>query len=264
MFFNRPIFHSQHGEDYLAWKMLRRDKKHEPYYVEVGALDGMRFSNTYTFEQLGWKGVCIEAHPEYYEYTKKNRPLSHVVHAACSDNDADSITFHANHRGTLSAVEPLDESMLKDRFGNYFGGYEPVHVPAKTLTSILDEANAPRQISVLSVDVEGHEMQVLRGTDFNKYQFRLIFIEAMEDEEAAITEAFMMGRGYQYARTVGGNLVFCKRPEDVEKVNAIDIDVPLLHTAHPHDPESSEQVVYPGAYDQRAWVRALRRIAGVF
>lgn len=264
MILNLPIFHSQHGEDYLAWKMLRRDKKHDHYYVEVGALDGRRFSNSYTFEQLGWNGICIEAHPEYYEHTVRNRPNATVVHAACSDSNEDHITFHANHRGTLSSVEPLDENMLKDRFGEYFGGYEPIKVPARTLTSILKEANAPRNISMLSIDVEGHEMQVLRGIDFNQYNFRLIFVEAMEEEEAAITEAFMMGRGYQYARQIGGNLIFCKRPEDVSKVNDIQISVPLLHTAHPLDGESTEKIVYPATYEKRNWLRMLRRIAGVY
>lgn len=245
MFFNTPIFHSQHGEDFLAWKLFRKQNPQTLFYVEVGALDGKRFSNTYTLEQLGWKGVCIEAHPEYYQYTKNNRPNAITIHAACSNTDADHITFHANDRGTLSAVEPLNETLLNDRFANYFNGYEPIQVPARTLTTMLDDSKAPSDIAVLSIDVEGHEMQVLQGIDFNRYNFRLIFIEAMEDEEAATTEAFLLGRGYHYARKIGGNLVFCKYQEDINRISDIQVTVPLLHTAHPHDAESSEKIIPP-------------------
>ena len=97
-------FYSQGGEDYLVWKLLDRQQRASGYYVEVGALDGRRFSNSYAFEQIGWPGICVEAHPDYYQQARRNRPGATVVHAACCDRDDHAITFHANARGTLSAI----------------------------------------------------------------------------------------------------------------------------------------------------------------
>ena len=47
----------------------------------------------------------------------------------------------------------------------------------RTLDSLLDEAEAPKPIDLLSVDVEGHELDVLRGFDFVRWQPRLILLE---------------------------------------------------------------------------------------
>ena len=49
---------------------------------------------------------------------------------------------------------------------------------AKTLTSILDECRAPTIIDFLSLDVEGAELDVLKGLDFNKYIFKYIVVES--------------------------------------------------------------------------------------
>ena len=173
-------FYSQSGEDYLVWKLLDRQQRASGYYVEVGALDGRRFSNSYAFERIGWTGICVEAHPDYFQQTRRNRPGATVVHAACCDRDDHAITFYANARGTLSAIEPMDPDTIDDRFSAYFHGYDPIEVPAKRLTTILDEAGAPRHIDMISIDVEGAEVDVLRGLDFDRYTARVLIVEAHE------------------------------------------------------------------------------------
>ena len=72
-----PNYFSQQGEDYLLWSLFR--KQDVPgFFVEVGALDGLRFGNTYSFEQAGWHGVCNEAHPDYIDLMKKIAPAAFV------------------------------------------------------------------------------------------------------------------------------------------------------------------------------------------
>jgi hypothetical protein len=52
-----------------------------------------------------------------------------------------------------------------------------IEVPVRTLDSLLDDAKAPKPIDLLSIDVEGHELDVLRGFDFARWQPRLILLE---------------------------------------------------------------------------------------
>jgi len=89
-------FFSQQGEDSIVWSVLKNVKK--GFFLDIGALDGKRFSNTYTFELQGWNGICVEAHPKYYEICKNNRPKSVVIHAAVSKEDRHEAPFYVNER----------------------------------------------------------------------------------------------------------------------------------------------------------------------
>src|SRR5262249_61263099 len=71
------------------------------------------------------------------------------------------------------AVSALD----RDRMA---AGVEPervIEVPVRTLDDILIEARAPAQFDLLSIDVEGHELEVLSGFDFTRWQPRLVLLE---------------------------------------------------------------------------------------
>ena len=77
-------YYSQHGEDFLLDRLLS-DKK-RGFFVEVGCIDGRRFSNTLIFEERGWRGLCVEAHTGYIELLRQNRPNSIVCHCAAGEN----------------------------------------------------------------------------------------------------------------------------------------------------------------------------------
>ena len=60
-----------------------------------------------------------------------------------------------------------------------------IQVPVTTLDDILVEGGAPQPLDFLSVDVEGHEIEVLRGFNFARWQPRLILLE---DHTTELTE----------------------------------------------------------------------------
>ena len=61
------------------------------------------------------------------------------------------------------------------------------------MTSLLEEAGAPELIDFLSLDVEGNELNVLKGLDFSRYGFKYLLIEARNPREVA---DFLLPRGY--------------------------------------------------------------------
>lgn len=228
-----PTYYSQDGEDAVMWALF--DANHRGYFAEVGALDGLRLSNCYSFEQAGWNGVCIEPHERYFEMVRRNRPGSVAVRAAVSDRDGGEVEFYANARGTLSTLERDLEATWKAKYGDYFSGFDVQKVPMRSLTSILDEAGAPVPIDVVSIDVEGHELSVLRGLDFAKYRPRVLVIEALDRDRAAQLESFMAERGYHKARQISSNLLFCRDAADVPIIAGANNDVPRTWTPHPLD-----------------------------
>ncbi|MFM6153396.1 MAG: FkbM family methyltransferase, partial [Sphaerospermopsis kisseleviana] len=83
--------YSQHGEELYIWQLL--DFKLDGFFIEIGAYDGIRLSNSYFFEKIGWKGILIEAHPELAKQCKVNRPNSITLHTALGETDGGNINF---------------------------------------------------------------------------------------------------------------------------------------------------------------------------
>ncbi len=243
-------FYSQHGEDIVAWKVLA-DSPGPRYFVEVGMIDGMRFSNTLGFEERGWRGLCIEAHPKYVPLVRLNRPGSTVIHAAASDT-AGIMPFHADPRGDLSSLQPRDETQMKERFGKWFEGYEVVDVPVRTLDGMLEEAGAPGGIELISIDVEGGELGVLGGLDLDRWRPRMLLIEADDDDARRALDDHLLPRGYTRARSVGINVFYTRTRFDAWRVRLARIDQRVFHTAHPIDTRIDNQVVIPCTFETRS------------
>lgn len=236
-----PIYYSQNGEDAILWALFGHPSE-AGFFVDVGALDGLRFSNTSSFDQEGWRGVCIEAHATYFDLLKGNRPNSICIHAAVSDHDQDEVEFYANSRGSLSTLDPTMEEYFSRHFGRYFTGFEIQPVKMRTLDSILQEVNPPVPIDLVSIDVEGHEMAVLKGFDLEKYLPRVLVIEAIFDDERFEMDMHMLGAGYFRARELNANIFYCRDERDVTTVATASNRVALHHTQHPLD---AEQIVTP-------------------
>ena len=82
---------SQHNQDLKADKAFLSDIA-KGTFLELGSMDGIRNSNTLYFEQKGWDGICIEAHPDLYQGLLENRNC-HRINAAVTNSPNKSIKF---------------------------------------------------------------------------------------------------------------------------------------------------------------------------
>ncbi|MEM9372249.1 MAG: FkbM family methyltransferase [Planctomycetota bacterium] len=248
-------WYGQQGEDFVAALLLGlidpaspnlrlepAPPDAPPVFVEVGCIDGRRFSNTLAFEQAGWQGLCIEAHPGYIDALRTNRPGSTVVHAAAGAHDADSIPFYANSRGTLSTLDPGLESQFRNNYGRYFTGFERIDVPLRKISTMLDDAGLDR-IDLLSIDVEGCDAAALSGVDLKRHRPALIVIEIDSDPDARSINAQCTDAGYTPICSLSNNHFFIRDEEcDVasRRLSAAPFRVQLTHTAHPLDDEPDQ------------------------
>jgi hypothetical protein len=88
------------------------------------------------------------------------------------------------------------ESSFLKRSLKYLDKYEDhftFGAKAKTLTDLLIEADSPNIIDFLSLDVEGSEMEVLKGLDFKKFHFHFLLIESRSID---ILKNFLLRHGY--------------------------------------------------------------------
>jgi FkbM family methyltransferase len=225
------------------WSLFQ-EKNYSGTFIDIGALDGIHFSNTYSFELAGWTGVCIEAHPTFTDYLKKNRPNSIVVHAAAADQDKSAVTFYANRRGSLSTLDLSMEPIFRKKFPN-FKGYKEIQVPMVKLNTILSKHDI-QKVDIVSIDVEGTELRVLYGFDLNKYEPRVLVIEACTDSHFTALLDYMKSKKYIYSGKIGRNYFFCKTQKDSVRITKhirknrrtpnkklIRQVLPLSHPLHP-------------------------------
>jgi FkbM family methyltransferase len=203
-----PNYYSQHGEDFLLDRLFENQPR--GFFVEVGCIDGIRFSNTLSFEERGWKGICIEAHADYIEALRRNRPGSVVEHCAAGEADEDAVAFYANFRGSLSSLDKTQEERFKS-FGRYFGGFTEQKVPKRRLDTVLARERV-EQIDILSVDVEGYELQVMSGLDLRRYRPSVMVIEVDGKAQEAVLDAAILPHGYAKWICFGGNLFYLADP----------------------------------------------------
>lgn len=199
------VFYGQHGEDFLLDKIFR--EKPNGYFVEVGCLDGIEYSNTYYFEKKGWNGACIEAHSDFISALTKNRPNSDVVHCAVGEDNIDKVIFYANKAGSLSTLDKNEEERWKTKYTEDFHGFEEQQVAMRTLTSVFDELKV-KTIDFISLDIEGYEVKALSGLDFTRYRPRVFVIEYKDEIHKRQLEEILLKFDYNFLSHVGCNLFY--------------------------------------------------------
>lgn len=168
---------------------------HPGFFVDVGANDPRVGSQTWALEQAGWRGILIEPQPDLAARLKRER-AAQVFAAACSSPANAGKTMPLHLAGMHSSL---------DR-GSVSPGTRPsgtVQVPIRTLDDILEEAGAPSRIDFLSIDVEGHEADVLAGLDRSRWRVRLLLLE---DHVRSLSAHHLLVRsGFRLVRRTGLN-----------------------------------------------------------
>lgn len=151
------------------------------YYVEVGANDGISGSNTALLEKLGWKGILVEPNPDLIPLIQDSRTNSQILWgAAVAPEKVGTIEFYqvvGGPPGLHGLSTTVQDETAFSRINDYGGTLKPIHVTAKTLDDILLEYQAPQNFQLLSIDVEGAELDVLKGFSLDRYQPRVILLE---------------------------------------------------------------------------------------
>lgn len=201
-----PPFRAQHGEDSLLFD--RFGGKRSGYYVEVGAYNGVDLSNTEFFERIGWDGVLVEPHPGLASACRRDRPRAVVAEcAAVSPGSPPTVRLEVSDGAELYSSLVMGREQRRQVLRETGGlTIRPVEVPARTLDAILEEAGAPEGgVDFLTVDVEGHELAVLRGFDIARWRPRVVILERNGAAPPVGIVRYMSRHGYVFERRTGVN-----------------------------------------------------------
>ena len=196
-----PHFRSQSSEDEILLSFFSTNLC-KGSFIELGALDGEKFSNSYVFSKaLDWKGVMIEASPKNYPQLEINRPNEiALVNKGVCNQEQDLHWVDGGASATHGFVEFASEA-YKKRWWTKEMIQDAKMVPCFPLTSILKEAVGTNfWFDFFSLDVEGAEFSVLESLDFDKFAFGVIFVEAnpKEQEKNKKVIQLLKSKGYKY------------------------------------------------------------------
>lgn len=156
-------------------------------FIEAGANDGIRFSNTKIFEDLfGWTGLLIEPSPGIVDLCRSNRKNSIVVHGALVEDNGVNTVKGDFDGGLMSSINGVrNRRGLVGILKTHFRKSNLVSVPAFTLNDVL-YSHGFKDVDFFSLDVEGFELQVLQGLDFNKYRPHFLLVEVYQYQKKSI------------------------------------------------------------------------------
>jgi FkbM family methyltransferase len=164
------ISFSQNGEDLILDALL--EHRRSGFYVDVGCNHPTHISNSYRFYLRGWSGIAIDANREFASEWARIRPRD-SFRVACVSDEPREVEFKIFDSRALSSIGG-------ERFYDNDEHYRLVRVDrmqTQTLTDLLQDCRAPAEFEFLSVDVEGHDFEVMRSLDFQRYSPEIILVE---------------------------------------------------------------------------------------
>jgi FkbM family methyltransferase len=209
-------FYGQRGEDRVAWEYFRRFSEIQlnRTFLDIGSYDGRHLSNTLFFEEQGWRGICVEANPAVFEALARNRKCV-CVNVACSDHEG-SVEFFCQENRPMGTTSASAAEKLRASWN--FQPSPRQLIPARTVDSLLRE-HGMEQVDFVSIDVDGGEVDVLKGFNLAHAKPKLICIETnLRQVESGLwprehvdeINRILRGYGFHPLKNHGANTFYSK------------------------------------------------------
>lgn len=192
-------FYAQMDQDQVIERFFEEQAPRCKMFVEVGAFDGRHYSNVRRLhERQGWTGVSIEPVEKNYAKLVQSYQGTRVkcVRAAVSDQEGPleiNVSTYPHLPDWGSDVATFEESEMGRWTKKFRAHWVKERVPARRLTTILDE-HAISDFDLLSIDAEGHDLEIVRSLDFSRFQPQLVVVEYGKHRQEIL--GFLVSKGY--------------------------------------------------------------------
>jgi len=206
-------FHGEFLENKHVDAILREyfpDYSYKGVFIDVGAFEPIRISNSYHFEKNNWDVYCFEANSNSILLLQQYR--KNVFNYAIYDKDEDNIEFNVvesnGWTAGFSAIELSDEISNIFKCNNKI--ITKINVNQRTLNSLLQtELSNVKTIDILKIDIEGGELKCLHGINFNTHRPKLILLENITNDKKI--EEYLNANGYILHKQVSYNQFYINK-----------------------------------------------------
>ncbi|GAB3993181.1 hypothetical protein GCM10028807_27800 [Spirosoma daeguense] len=198
-FLYRNLSYSQEGEDLILNRLLSH--KERGFYIDIGAHHPLRFSNTHLFYLKGWRGINIDPMSGSKNIFNTIRQRDRNLEVAIS-NKEEKIKYYIFSEEAYNTIsENIAQQHIQKGDSTLVAEEEIICLPlAKILDTYIEEGN---EIDFISIDVEGHELQVLESNNWRKYKPQYLLLEMY----ATLIEEIYHTNIHKYLSDLGYKLV---------------------------------------------------------
>ena len=176
---SRPfVSNSAFGEEILVNRIFKSFKY--GFFVDVGAYNPVIGSLTKKLYDKGWNGINIDFSEPNIKLLKLFRKRDISLQTGVSDKNGiqESFSFDPS-----SGTNTLNRNYAEGWSKNFFKNFKEKKIRCQTLTKILNDHGVKNDFEYLNIDVEGHDLSVLRGLDLNLYKPKLITCEIIPNQK---------------------------------------------------------------------------------
>lgn len=180
------------------------------FYIEIGANDGVRQSNTLYLEKFkNWHGILVEPSKRFVNLVKNRNNKNFFFNVACCSFGTTE-KFKSLHYADLFTLpdniyKKKDKQKFKENIYYHTNDkFEEFKVKQKTLNELLIISNAPKIIDFFSLDVEGDELNLLKGINYNTYKFKYLLVEGNDIYVAK----FLKSKNYKILRKLRNDTLY--------------------------------------------------------
>ncbi|MDA9619082.1 FkbM family methyltransferase [Candidatus Pelagibacter bacterium] len=167
---------SQFDEEKKIIKLL--DKNLKGNYVDLGCFHPTRLNNTFHLYKKGWKGINIDLNPLTIELFNFARPKDINVCAVISNQKIKKKLYFLGELDSKNTIDINHKNWLSSHFKIKKKDFKIKNVKATTLGHILEKYKL-YNIDYLNIDIEGHELDVLKTFNFKKFKINVICVELL-------------------------------------------------------------------------------------
>ena len=221
-FFFKKNYFSFSGVDVVIENIFRNKKK--GFYVDVGCQHPIKNNNTYLLHKKGWSGINIDLDQDNINLFNLSRSKDKNICIAASSSISEKDLFFYHNKSPINTIDPKVSKYQKAKVK------EIKKIKTNTLNNIFDSLIInENKIDLLSVDVEGHEMDVFYGLDFEKYSPDVIVVEFLDLSLSKIEISsqninrilesdlykFIVSKNYTLVNFIYADLVFVKNSSNL-------------------------------------------------
>ena len=170
---SKKFSYSLGGVDLLLNHIFRN--KNNGLYIDVGCNHPIKNNNTYLLHKRGWGGINIDLDETSIQQFKMLRPRDVNVNSCVSKENGTAELYYYHEKSPINTINKDVSLYHKAKYNKI------IPIKTSTLDSIIENSKFKNQkIDLLSIDVEGSELDVLKGFNLKKYYPDLIVIEFLD------------------------------------------------------------------------------------
>jgi FkbM family methyltransferase len=176
------------------WVLHETRHKRNGYFVEFGATDGVKLSNTCLLErEFGWRGILAEPNPAWHAALRQNRKAA-IDERCVFGGSGERVAFAATKYPELATIVGYEAN---DGHRQARLDHRVVEVETVALNDLLAQHDAPHDIDYISIDTEGSELDILEPFDFKRWNVKLFSVEHNSTEQEQRLDRLMQRHGYE-------------------------------------------------------------------